>query len=341
MSTAPRLSIPTTPTRNVPYVAMGDPAPTGMTNVKSLLEKFRVAASDRLWWAPFVGGYKFNWMIAVIWAVNEFLMSTGLFVALNSLASMSTSASAAVNATGLAFSHALMILCLYSFRSADRLPHYLNPLVTGIALIHGKIGLFIAVPAMALQYAAAWTAAAILTLNGGSAVPNYITALQPASFWGACGLEIALAFITNFFILHNASLADHLSNETPPGTQSVELNKKNRAFTNRAAFAAGGIFLATLFGYRQGLYVVGNAALYFSGAWNLGFFAADGTPAWVIFIFINVTGGLAAYFLHLFTWNVNALKESDFSSFLGTRIAMNEAVHAEAQQGIASALRMQ
>lgn len=292
---------------------IGDAHPTTRTYQALVTDVNSVPAFTRYVWAPWVGGFMFRWAPLLRTMALTFVASWILCMGVSTMASMSTSGSAAVNAHGIGFVYGLIILFFYSWRQSDQLPIHLHPAITLGELWHGHIGGIFALVSVTMNLCGSWLAAPCLQALRNSAIPDYRNiALRPVSFWGAAGLEMLLTCMVVFVVLQNASILDHLL----VADRRAESDKKTRAFSSRALFAALAIYIGVIIGYPSGLYTLGNITVYFGPAWNLGFSVPD-SASWTIYIFMApLLGSLVAYAIHLLTWNMNGLTQEEFSAYV-------------------------
>jgi glycerol uptake facilitator-like aquaporin len=216
-----------------------------------------------------------------------------------------------------------------------RLPRHLNPALTLAELIHGHVGLVVAIPYMAMQIGGSALAYVPLNQLGNSAIPNYTTALRPVTYWGAVAVDAGFGMMVIYTYLQNTSVMDHLSGVAP---RNAEASHKFRGFSNLALLSGLAVFVGVLLSYPSGTYTLSNMVPYFGPAIAIGFTVPD-LYSWTIPCLWSFAAAAAAYALHLLTWNVNGLATSDFEKFVASVAKDEEADDVETQQWIASHMK--
>ncbi len=179
--------------------------------------------------------------------------------------------------------------------TTPNLPRSLDPGLTLARWLKrdSHLGFWTALASWCMQYSGSALSAVLLAATGGSAVPNFVATLRPTSLAGAVGIEILMASMRYWLILHN----------------EVSGKIRKPAHLNVEALLAGlGYFVCTLISYGNGLYLGGNAVMYFGSAINLGFDIPAGTNYWAFVIFvIPVTSAVVAVVLDLLMHNVTGM----------------------------------
>lgn len=289
---------------------LGDPQPpTGQLQKIAVVNLDDVPWVTRWWAAPWVGGREFQWgpMLRTMFIV--FLGSWILAQSVSTVQSYSTSPSVGQNMIGVAVTYALVVVFFYSWRQSDILPIHLHPAVTGAEWIHGHLGTLFCIPSMGMNYLGSFLSAPTLIAVGGSAIPDYAAAARPASFWGAAGIEMLTGLLFVYAILQNSSILNHLGGMNA----DAEKKKGTRAVTSRGAIAGLAIPIGVAIGYGNGLYTLCNPTVYFGPAFNIGFHLPD-AATWTIFTLMPGLVAIAAWAIHLLTWNVQGISQPEFNS---------------------------
>lgn len=194
------------------------------------------------------------------------------------------------------------IFFLYSHRHMRGLERSLDPGLSFLRWIKkdSRTGVYVMILFIAVQYTGSALSAPFLAATGGSAVPNFTATLRPVSLAGAFGIELLVTTMRYFFILFN--------------DQPHKAHTHGRINLN-ALLAGLGYFASTLISYANGLYLSGNAVMYFGSAINLGFNVPAGSSyfAFALFIVPLVSALLAALLFRLFH-NIENLSREELAS---------------------------
>lgn len=306
---------------------IGDPHPRG-PGPETVL-RISVGWSQFVW-APYAGREDFKWApwLRSIWL--EFLGSFVLGWVVSTVVSTATAGSVALNALTVGLTYGLFLAFFYSWRQTEFLPRHLNPALTLAELIHQHVGLVVALPYWAAQLGGAAFSAVFLNLTGGAAIPNYVAAPRPVSYWGAMGLDMFGAFFLIYAFVQNKSLRDHI---TASYRFRGEFSRVYRGLSSTAALSGLAALFGVLIAFPNGMWTLGNLVVYFGGAIVLGFSVPE-SASWTIPILWGLVGAVAAWALQILTWNVNGLLESEYTTFVAKLAAAEEKISIETQMWV-------
>jgi hypothetical protein len=257
-------------------------------------------------WAPYdKPNYTFKWLPYLITLFHVYVLAAVMSTVIPNIASLSTSTSPGLNAITVALLTGAILLLGMSVRSADYLPQLMHPALAFVEWIHGHLGVVVALPMIALMFAGSATGAPILTGIGGTDLPNYAAGVRPISYWGAVAEQTSLvAFVIYMFLFNTPVKHYHLVQGRKP---------KNYvgAFKKTSIFFALAHVIAICISYGNGLYSVGNFVVTFGSYINTGNWNVPDTAACTLDLAWPFVGGLAAWALHLLTWNVKGLTMED------------------------------
>ncbi len=252
-------------------------------------------------WAPF-HRRPFRFMPYALTLLIGLLLALTLSLVVTVTASTANSATVAINAFVVGFWYMVALLLGMSYRAADGLPQHMHPGLSFSEMLHGKFGLIIAVPMMAVMLAGSAIGAPILTAIGGTNLPNYAAAARPITFWGAVGFQTALTALAIYAYQQNTAVKHfHLLYAVK------EKRGVQRAFKKTALFFSMTTGLAVTMGYANGLYSVGNYIVTFGSYINTGSWNVPDTGACTLDLAWPFVAAAVAWALHLLTWNVNGL----------------------------------
>ncbi len=280
----PQIALPPPQTSSEAHIGFGASASasvsvgtagTGMGASLSLLVSPMGLASRA--WLPYLDREHWwlsirNWFRAL---GLEFVMSFFLSIIVATAVSLQIGPeSFAVRSVTVGSVQMLAIFFFYSMRhTTPNLPRSLDPGLTFVRWIKrdSHLGIWTALPMIGMEYAGSALSSVFLAATGGSAVPNFAASLRPTSLAGAIGIEILLTSMRYWFILHNEA-----SGKNRTESSVLDMN---------ALLAGLGYFVCTVISYANGLYLGGNAVMYFGSAINLGFDLPAGSAYWAVAIF--------------------------------------------------------
>ena len=184
---------------------LGDYKPTKVTDPIPTTKGSGASMQFGEWWqcfllAPYHVKGRFRWYSYLITLFLTFMLATVMGTVVTNVASYATSTSVALNAYPVAIVTFFMLLIGMSFRAADHLPQYMAPYLVFVECFHGKIGVIVALPMIAMMLVGGALSAPILNGIQGTNLPNYAAAVRPLSYWGAVALQTSVvAFVVYVF----------------------------------------------------------------------------------------------------------------------------------------------
>lgn len=268
-------------------------------------DRYNSSYGERVLHAPFIvetrdadgRTYRYETRPMLRSALMETLGSLLLTWGLLTMADLTTSGNAGLNAVLIGLVYAFLFVAILGWRHTTYLPRHLNPAFTIANFCAGNVGIVVGLLCYILPQAVGATLAGLVMYCLGT--------IPTVTFTGVSGwyffLEMGLVTVIVFSLLHNLALDTHAygQDRERQGRYHIHMHHNN-------SISGILLFVSVIIGFSVGLYLF-NVFTWLVVAINSGDYSF-----WYIYAFGSIAGGVAAWALSLITWNMNSLSKGDY-----------------------------